>query len=355
MSSPTVLPTIEAAADAGLVYVTDALPGIRRVRRGDSFHYLNPNGSPIIVASTLERIRSLAIPPAYERVWICTKANGHLQATGFDARGRKQYRYHAKFREVREEAKFTKLLDFAAVLPKIRSKVDEDLSKPGMPREKVLAAVVYLLEKSLIRVGNEEYAKANGHYGLTTMLNRHAKVEGAKIKFRFKGKSGISHEIEIHDRRLARIVAKTQELPGQQLFNYIDDSGDWRDIASTDVNAYLKEIAGGEFTAKDFRTWAATTMALAELATRDVPATQRGGKIAVSEVMKSVARVLGNTAAVCRKCYVHPAVALAYLQGQLPALVAKCKDKENADELAVVQLLSNPPKMETPAKRSRAA
>ena len=332
---------VVAAADAGLVYVTDAQPGIRRVKHGKGFRYLYPDGSPVEDEKNLERIRSLAIPPAYERVWICLKPNGHLQATGFDARGRKQYRYHPKFREVREEEKFCKLVDFARVLPSLRERVDADMAKSGMPREKVLAAVVYLLEKSLIRVGNDEYARTNKHYGLTTMLNRHAKVEGSDIRFTFMGKSGIKHEVRVHDRRLARIVAKTQELPGQELFNYVDEQGNWRDVTSSDVNAYLKEITGGEFTAKDFRTWSATVMALTELAARDIPATQRGGKMAVTEVMRSVAKVLGNTPAICRKCYVHPAVVSAYLAGKLPELMHRCATAHDsdADEFAVAMLL----------------
>ena len=338
----SVAPAIaEAASEAGLVYVTDASPGIRRLRHGDSFTYVLPDGSPVKDEKTLERIRSLAIPPAYERVWVCLKANGHLQATGFDARGRKQYRYHPKFREVREEEKFCKLMDFARALPSLRERVDTDLGLTGLPREKVLAAVVYLLEKSLIRVGNEEYARTNKHYGLTTMLNRHAKVEGSKIRFAFIGKGGIKHEIEVHDRRLARIVAKAQELPDQHLFSYVDDSGEVRSVGSSDVNTYLKEISGGEFTAKDFRTWSATVMALTELASREPPATQRGGKIMVTQVMKSVSRLLGNTPAICRKCYVHPAVVAAYLSGALPELMTKCATAHDADadELAVAMLL----------------
>ena len=329
------------AEEAGLVYVTDASPGIRRVRSGKGFRYEYPDGSPVTDEKTLTRIRSLAIPPAYERVWISAKANGHLQATGFDARGRKQYRYHSKFREVREEEKFCKLIEFAQVLPDLRARVDADMALPGMQRKKVLAAVVYLLEKSLIRVGNEEYAKTNKHYGLTTMLNRHAKVSGSNIRFTFMGKSGIKHEIEIHDRRLAKIIAKTQELPGQELFNYVDENGQWRDISSSDVNAYLKEITGGEFTAKDFRTWAATVMALTELARRQVPASVKGGKMAVTEVMRTVSRVLGNTPAICRKCYVHPAVVQAYLSGRLPELMTRCAlaHESDADEFAVAMLL----------------
>jgi DNA topoisomerase-1 len=340
MSAPSEA-LVVAASDAGLVYVTGSAPGIRRVREGDGFAYVHPNGSKVKDKKTLERIRSLAIPPAYEKVWICANPEGHLQATGIDARGRKQYRYHPRFREVREESKFCKLVEFAQVLPAIRERVDKDMALPGMPRDKVLAAVVYLLEKSLIRVGNDEYARTNKHYGLTTMLNRHARVSGVNIRFTFMGKSGIKHEIEVHDRRLAKIVAKTQELPGQELFNYVDESGQWRDVTSSDVNAYLKEITGGEFTAKDFRTWSATVMALTSLAQREVPASQRGGKMAVTEVMRSVSKMLGNTPAICRKCYVHPAVVAAYLSGALPELMTKCAlaHESDADEFAVAMLL----------------
>lgn len=341
MSSPATLPASLSAEEAGLVYVTDTVPGIKRTRHGSGFSYQSAKGEIVRDKATLERIRSLAIPPAYERVWICPKANGHLQATGFDAKGRKQYRYHPKFREVREESKFCKMIDFAKLLPTLRKRVDADLAKQGMPREKVLAAVVHLLEKSLIRIGNDEYARDNKHYGLTTMLNRHAKVQGAEIKFKFMGKSGIQHEIDVHDRRLAKIVAKTQELPGQELFNYVDQNGEWRDVTSADVNSYLKEISGSDFTAKDFRTWSATVMALTELASREIPATQRGGKMAVTEVMRSVSKVLGNTPAICRKCYVHPAIVEAYLAGDLPNLMTKCAKAKrgSADEFAVAMLI----------------
>jgi DNA topoisomerase-1 len=339
MRASVSLTALDSAEEAGLVYVTDAAPGIKRTRHRSGFRYQHPSGEIVRDKLTLDRIRSLAIPPAYERVWICAKPNGHLQAIGYDARGRKQYRYHPKFREVRDESKFCHMIEFARQLPSIRERVDADLAKAGMPREKVLAAVVYLLEKSLIRIGNEEYARTNNHYGLTTMLNRHAKVVGANIRFKFKGKSGIEHEIEIHDRRLAKIVSKAQELPGQELFNYVDADGKWHDVTSSDVNAYLKEISNGEFTAKDFRTWSATVMALTELAKREIPASQRGGKQAVTEVMKSVARLLGNTPAVCRKCYVHPAVVSAYLSGALPDLMKKCACKADSDELAVAILL----------------
>ena len=332
-------PGYDSALEAGLIYSTDAKPGIKRVRHGDGFRYLLPNGDPVEDEATLDRIRSLAIPPAYEKVWICRDPRGHLQATGIDARKRKQYRYHPRFREVRDASKFAKLLDFARMLPTIRERVDGDLSKPGMPREKVLAAVVYLLERSLIRIGNEEYAKNNKHYGLTTMLNRHAKVQGSKVRFTFMGKSGIKHEVEIHDRRLAKIVAKTQELPGQELFNYVDESGNWHDVTSTDVNSYLREITEGDFTAKDFRTWAATVGALIELSERQAPATKKGGKMAVTEVMRNVSRLLGNTPAICRKSYVHPLVVQAYLDGALSQLMTDCADATDCAEAAVALLL----------------
>ncbi len=333
------------ALEAGLIYSNDAEPGISRFKSDGSFRYEHPDGRPVKDEKTLERIRSLAIPPAYERVWICSDPNGHLQATGIDAKRRKQYRYHPRFREVREASKFAKLLEFAEMLPVIRERVKADLGKQGMPREKALAAVVYLLERSLIRVGNEEYARSNKHYGLTTMLNNHARVEGSHVKFKFVGKSGIKHEIDVNDRRLARIVAKTQELPGQELFNYLDENGVCRDVTSSDVNAYLKEITGGEFTAKDFRTWAATVAALVELSARQAPASKKGGSMAVTEVMRNVSSKLGNTPAVCRKCYVHPTVVQAYLDGRLQELMAKCAEKTDCEEAAVAMLLkeaSNP-------------
>lgn len=335
------------ALDAGLVYSKDAQPGISRVKKGDSFQYFYADGRPVKDEKTLDRIRSLAIPPAYDRVWICPDPNGHLQATGLDAKRRKQYRYHPRFREVREASKFAKLLTFAEMLPVIRERVKADLARQGMPREKALAAVVYLLERSLIRVGNEEYARSNKHYGLTTMLNEHAEVEGSHVKFKFVGKSGIKHEIDVNDRRLAKIVAKAQELPGQELFGYIDENGVCRDVTSTDVNAYLREITGGEFTAKDFRTWAATVAALVELASRQPPANKRGGSMAVTEVMRAVSSKLGNTPAICRKCYVHPAVVQAYLDGRLQDLMAKCAHNTDCEEAAVAMLLqqaTNPPK-----------
>jgi len=307
----------EAVAEAGLVYVSDGMPGISRRRQGEAFEYLDPKGRPISDERTLARIRSLAIPPAYEEVWICPLPNGHLQATGKDARGRKQYRYHPTFREVRDEAKFGRMVDFGKALPRIHDRLEEHLALPGMPREKVLAAIVYLLEKSLIRVGNEEYAKENKSFGLTTLRNRHVKVEGADVVFNFLGKSKVRHKIRLHDRKLARVVKRLQELPGQELFQYVDEQGTSHSVTSNDVNAYLKEISRSSFTAKDFRTWAGTVLALTELAGVEAPDTKKAAKSQVNAVIKVVAQQLGNTPAVCRKCYVHPAVLDAYTTGRL--------------------------------------
>ncbi|RYG27230.1 DNA topoisomerase IB [bacterium] len=309
----------EALEEAGLIYTSDASPGIRRERRGDEFVYLRPNGYEVTDEKTLARIRSLAIPPAYEDVWICPKANGHLQATGKDARGRKQYRYHPGFREARDAAKFDRLADFGTRLPRVHKRIEKDLSQRGLPKDKVLATVVDLLERSLIRVGNEQYAKENKHFGLTTLRNRHAKVEGGEVKFRFVGKSGIKHSVALHDRKLANVVKKLQELPGQDLFQYVGDDGQPHAVSSSDVNDYLKKAAGEEFTAKDFRTWAASVRALETLANRSAPGTKKEAKAAINETIKAVSKELGNTPSVCRKCYVHPAVLDAFSTGRLPS------------------------------------
>jgi DNA topoisomerase-1 len=333
MSAPQVTEAIE---HAGLVYVTDAMRGISRERRGEEFRYVWPNGREVADDKTLERIRSLAIPPAYENVWICPLENGHLQATGKDARGRKQYRYHPRFREERDSSKYDRMADFADALPKIHERIDSDLGRPGLPRDKVLAVVVHLLEKSLIRVGNEEYAKTNNSYGLTTLRNRHVKVEGAEVKFRFLGKSKVRHNISLHDRRLARVVRRLQELPGQELFQYLDDDGNSHSITSNDVNAYLKEASGGDFTAKDFRTWAGTVLALTELAGVEPAKTKREAKANVTRVLKVVASQLGNTPAVCRKCYVHPAVLEAYTTGKLRQFLAARRPAQSSEGVSEV-------------------
>jgi DNA topoisomerase-1 len=306
-----------AAKVAGLRYVSDQMPGIRRERHGDAFAYIAPDGSALRDEAELRRIRALVIPPAWTDVWICPVASGHMQVTARDARGRKQYRYHPRWRAVRDETKYERMLSFAAALPRIRAATDRDLALSDLPREKVLATVVRLLEATLIRVGNEEYARDNNSFGLTTMRDRHAKVDGGGVKFRFRGKSGKEHSVGVRDRRLARIVKKSQDLPGQELFQYVDAAGERHSIGSADVNTYLREISGEEFTAKDFRTWAGTV--LAALALREFEAfdSEAQAKRNIVRAIESVAERLGNTPAVCRKCYVHPAVLDAYLDGSM--------------------------------------
>lgn len=337
----------EAARDAGLRFSSDSRPGIRRKRRGKNFEYRNPDGSRVKDRNTLVRIKRLAIPPAWEEVWICPTENGHIQATGRDARGRKQYRYHARWRQTRDQNKFEKMIAFAAALPRIRRRVKRDLQRRGMPREKALATVVRLLETTLIRVGNDEYARANRSYGLTTMRDHHVKIRGARISFSFKGKSGKQHEIDVHDAALARLVKHCQDLPGQELFAYEDESGTTRDVGSQDVNAYLREIAGDDFTAKDFRTWAGTVLAAIALREfREVTSRKEAMKNVVTAV-EAVARMLGNTPAICRKCYVHPAIVDSYLErGTLEVVKQRAGRKINQslgtlrpEEAAVLVLL----------------
>lgn len=306
------LPPVEAAKAAQLRHVTDARPGIRRRVAGTGFTYVGPDDETVRDEATLARIRSLAIPPAWTDVWICPQANGHLQASGRDARGRKQYRYHQRWRQVRDETKYGKMILFGTTLPRIRERVDADLALSGLPRERTLATVVGLLETTFMRVGNEEYAKANGSYGLTTLQNRHVRVEGTKIRFRFRGKSGKEHTIDVTDRRLARLVRKIRDLPGQDLFQYLDDAGDPQPITSGDVNDYLRAISDQDFTAKDFRTWSGTLLATRCLASYDGAETASAAKSAQVSAVASVAERLGNTVAVCRKCYVHPAVLDAF-------------------------------------------
>ena len=307
----------EAAEEAGLRYVSDDQPGYTRKKKGDDFEYLDTKGQPITDETRLLRIKRLAIPPAYTDVWICPTPNGHLQATGRDARGRKQYRYHEKWRDARDETKYDRMLIFGAALPKIRKRVEADLALPGLPKNKVLAAIVSIMERTFIRVGNEEYARTNNSYGLTTMRNKHVDVKGAKVQFKFRGKSGIVHEVDIADRRLARIVKKVQDLPGQELFAYVDENGAVIDIKSQDVNGYLREITGEDFTAKDFRTWAGTVLAAVALNHLDVSESKTEAKKNVKNAISAVAKILGNTPAVCRKCYVHPAVLETYLNGNM--------------------------------------
>lgn len=322
----------QAAKAAGLRYTTDVIPGIRRVKRRNGFSFIAEGGATIRDANEIARIKALAIPPAYTDVWICPIPNGHLQATGRDARGRKQYRYHKRWRAIRDETKFDRMVAFAKALPAIRAAIARDTAKPGLPREKVLATVISLLEATAIRVGNEEYARDNESYGLTTLQEQHATVRGATIRFRFRGKSGKEHDISVTDKRLARIVKASRDLPGQNLFEYLDDAGEARPIRSEDVNEYLREVSGDDFTAKDFRTWEATVTCALELA--EIRADGNGeAKAAVLEVVKRVAERLGNTATVCKKSYIHPGVIDEFLAHG--ALELTPRAKKSADEGAL--------------------
>ena len=302
---------------AGLLYSCDNAPGITRQRKESEFIYRSPIGSLITDPNELERIRKLAIPPAYKDVWICSDPNGHLQATGFDDRGRKQYRYHPLFREIRDQSKFERLATFGKVLPLLRRNIDRDLRRRDLCRQRVLAFVVCLLERSLIRIGNQEYAKENESYGLTTMLKGHALVSGPSIEFAFLGKSKVRHHIKIQDRRLARLMKRLQGLPGQELLQYIDEDGEPRSIHSEDVNLYLREATGQHFTAKYFRTWWASLLALSELSGKEPPATKTQAARTIGAALKAVSKQLGNTPAICRKCYVHPCIVEGYREGAL--------------------------------------
>jgi DNA topoisomerase I len=337
---------VASARAAGLRYVNDSGPGLRRQRSGKGFRYLDAAGRPVRDAGTLGRIKALAIPPAWAEVWICPDPSGHLQATGRDERGRKQYRYHPRWRAVRDETKYGRMIAFARALPALREAVERDLALSGLPRRKVLAAVVRLLEATLIRVGNDEYARANRSFGLTTMRDRHVAIDGRSVRFRFRGKSGIRHAIDLEDPRLARVVRRCRDLPGQELFQYLDDAGQVRDIGSADVNDYLRETTGQDFTAKDFRTWAGTVLAalaLQEFAAFDTKAQARKN---VVRAVERVAERLGNTPSVCRKCYVHPAVLDSYLDGTMVDALKRRADAAMADigrlrpeEAAVLALL----------------
>jgi len=336
---------LESAQAAGLRYVSDTSPGIRRRGAGRGFTYLTPDGRPLRDQATLARIRSLAIPPAYTDVWICPVPNGHLQATGRDARGRKQYRYHPRWREVRDETKFGRMVAFSEALPRLRRRVDADLARPGLPKVKVLAAVVRLLECTGIRVGNEEYARSNRSFGLTTLRDHHVEISGSTMRFEFRGKSGKTHRVSLSDRRLARIVARCQAVPGAELFQYVDDEDGRVGIGSGDVNDYLREITGEDFTAKDFRTWAGTLQAVAALEELGPATTAREAKSTILRAIDQVAERLNNTRAVCRKYYVHPAVLEQYEAGTLHEALANGKGNGAAvtglepGEKALVRLL----------------
>jgi len=333
-NSYTPVPPAASARAAGLRYVSDAMAGIERRPAGESFRYYAPDGALVRERATLTRIRSLAIPPAWTEVWICPREDGHLQATGRDARRRKQYRYHPRWQEVRDESKYGRLVAFGRALPRIRRRVTRDLARPGLPQEKALATIVRLLETTFIRVGNEEYARENESFGLTTLRERQVRVEGARLFFRFRGKSGVPHEVALTDRRLAIIVRRMQDLPGEELFRYIDEAGATHAIESADVNAYLKSIAGDEFTSKDFRTWAGTLLCARALARLPGPDSASAGRREVTQAIDGVAHLLRNTRAVCRKCYIHPGVIESYLEGELQSAM-----RGRSEEAALVSLL----------------
>ena len=317
-----------SAKIASLRYVLDDKPGIKRIRNGNGFVYIGVDGKVIRDPAERRRIKSLAIPPAWTNVWICPRSDGHLQATGRDAKGRKQHRYHQRWREVRDENKFERVAAFAQTLPLIRKKIAQDLKLKGIAREKILAAVVRLLETTFIRVGNEEYARKNNSFGLATMRNRHVRVSGSQITFKFRGKSGIEHAINVRDRQLARIIKQCQDLPGYDLFQYVDADGERCSISSEDVNAYLKQIAGTDFSTKDFRTWAGTVLAVYALGEFEPFTSQSQANKNIGRAVGFVAKRLGNTKAVCRKCYIHPGVINAYRDGRLVQNFSKCYGKK---------------------------
>jgi len=322
-----------------LHYVDDSQPGIRRKKVRGKFQYFDPKGERIIDADEVKRLNALAVPPAYTDVWICADPRGHLQATGRDAKGRKQYRYHPRWREVRDMDKYSRLQEFGKALPKLRKQLEAQIAERGFSREKVLATVVKLLDATLIRVGNTQYARENKSYGLTTLRTRHVEVHGSEIQFHFRGKSGVEHEVSVKDKRMARVVKRCQELPGQNLFQYVDEEGERHNVSSSDVNAYLHSLTGADFTAKDYRTWAGTAMALAvprELEWQPESEAKRH----VVAMVKEVARQLGNTPAVCRKCYIHPAVLEHFSLGELSKMPKpRVRKGLKAEEVALAMFL----------------
>ncbi len=362
-SGPLDPESLEAARAAGLRYVDDRSPGIRRLRCGRGFRYIDAESRSISDPSELQRIRSLAIPPAWTNVWICPTRLGHIQAIGWDAKGRKQYRYHSEYRAVRDRSKFGRMLAFGAVLALIRKRVARDLKRAGLPRDKVLAAVVRLLETTYIRVGNDEYAKENGSFGLTTMRNRHVRMSGSTLRFDFKGKSGLRHMIELTDPKLARVIRQCQELPGYRLFQYVDEDGSICSVGSEDVNEYLRRITGQEFTAKDFRTWAGTVLAARELVAVGRARTERESKSNIVAAIKGVARRLGNRPATCRKYYIHPAIIDAYSSETLFDAMRQGVEQDQVyrgrglrpEEYSVMVLITKHLHEAPPAARHRAA
>lgn len=347
VKSAVVSDPVETAQTVGLQYVSDDRPGITRRRFGKKgFAYFDVKGERIRDSNEIERINALAIPPAYKDVWICPLSNGHLQATGRDAKGRKQYRYHPLWRTARDQTKFTRLLIFSKALPDIRKRLEHDLALPGLPKQKVLAAIIRLMELTRIRVGNEEYARSNQSYGITTLQDEHVNVSGSKLQFHFRGKSGIEHDIQLTDKQLAKIVKRCQDLPGQDLFQYIDEHGEQQTIGSTDVNNYLREITNEDFTAKDFRTWAGTVLAASQLVEIGTFTSQTAAKKNITQAIKAVASHLGNRPATCRKYYVHPGILDAYLDESLHQIMQHHIEIEveeshalRPEELAVVAIL----------------
>ena len=329
-----------AARGRALRYVSDSGAGLSRRRSGRRFAYVDPAGRRVRDPEVIARVNALAIPPAYTQVWICPDPAGHIQATARDARGRKQYRYHPRWRAVRDATKFERMLAFGAALPRIRKRVEADLALQGMPREKVLATVVRLLETTLMRVGNDEYVRSNRSYGLTTLTNRHVSLEGSGVRFEFRGKSGIIHRVTVHEPRIARIIRRCLDIPGHDLFSYLDAEGVPRPIRSTDVNAYLQEAAGADFTAKDYRTWAASVLAMSELAHAPCDS-QRAARSHIVTAMKAVAARLGNTPAICRKSYVHPALLVAYAAGRLRNGVHRAASRLDLQETRFLRFLRN--------------
>lgn len=336
-----------SALAAGLRYVSDSTPGIRRRRAGRGFRYLDPDGALVRDEATLARIRALAVPPAWREVWICPFEHGHIQAVGRDLRHRKQYRYHPRWVELRDAVKYDQMIDFGRSLPAIRAQVHAAMGLRGLPREKVLATLAHLLERTLVRVGNEEYARANESFGLTTLREQHVEVDGGRVRFQFRGKSGVEHAVDFTDRRVARIIERMVELPGEELFQYLDEAGERHVVHSTDVNAWLREVSGRDVGAKDFRTWAGTVLMVRALANLDEPSSPTHAKRQLNVALSAVAGMLRNTRAVCRKCYVHPAVTGAYLDGSLlPALRVPVEPVEwlHADEVATLRLLTESPR-----------
>jgi DNA topoisomerase I len=323
VGNEALVAAIATATEAGLVHVTDAMPGIRRVRDGDGFAYVNANGTPVTSEQVLLRIARLAVPPAYEEVWICSNPSGHLQATGRDMRGRKQYRYHAQWRVARDDTKFGRMVAFGEALPRLRRQLGRDLALRGLPRDKVLAIIVSILDATRVRIGNAEYARSNSSYGLTTLRNRHVQfVRNGGMLLRFRGKGGAEHEIPIDDKNLVRLVRRCHQLPGQHLFQYVDDGGECRPIDSDQVNGYLKDAMGDDFTAKDFRTWGATLRAINILRSLPLPdpSSERALSACISDTVKQVAVDLRNTPTVCRKAYINPVVFEAWRTGALHRL-----------------------------------